>query len=69
MDSTIFEMCSNDTIDYMVTHVVCLSQAKCVEEIRADPNVDTSDGVIDHNLISNTKASLDEAVNSVIEGL
>jgi hypothetical protein len=53
----------------MVTHVVRLSQAKRVEEIRADPNVDTSDGVIDHNLISNTKASLDEAVNSVIEGL
>lgn len=48
----------------------CVSpQAKRVEEIRADPNVDTSEGVIDHVLIANTKASLDEAVNSVVERL
>ena len=65
MDSTIFEVCSNDT-----KKMSCVSaQARRVKEVLADPTVNTSEGVINHMLIAITKASLDEAVSRVLETL
>ena len=40
-----------------------------MKELRNDPNIDKSEGMIGHALVENTRASLDDAVREVTKEL